>query len=199
MRSGPVPEHESFLSTVLDAVPSMVFVVDDNFVFLHANRAAQRVLGRSSGVVLKRPGGEVLHCLNSGWGASPGEASGCGTTEQCDSCVLRQSSNFARLGTRVERQPYTMHLVEAGAERVVHVQVTATAFDHGGRRLVLLILEDVTPFEELRRIVAVCAWCKKVRQDGDFKGNLETWLARNTEFRVSHGMCPECADKNLSG
>jgi hypothetical protein len=127
---------------------------------------------------------------------APADGSVCGTTEFCDDCVLRQASRAAREGRRMERKPYTMRLDQGGVERLAHLEVTATAFDYGGGKLTLLILEDVTALEELRRIIPVCAWCKKVRDDGQFKDNLETWLANHTDFRFSHGMCPECAAKH---
>lgn len=197
MTSGKRPADEAFLRSLLDAIPSMVFVVDEDVVVLEANRAAHRVLGGNPEVALRRLCGEVLHCLHSGCGGEPGGPSRCGTTDSCETCVLRVSTRAAREGFRVERKPYTMLLEEGGVERRIHLEVTATAFQHGTTTLTLLILEDVTAVKELLQLVPVCAWCRKVRVDGQFKDGLETWLLKHTDLRFSHGMCPEC-DRRLS-
>jgi PAS domain-containing protein len=199
MSSGKLPANDSLLRSLLDAIPSMVFAVDENVVVLEANRAAHRALGGNPEFALKRLCGEVLHCLHSGCGEVAVEASRCGTTEFCDTCVLRQSSKAAREGHRVERQPCTMVMAKDGAERMIHLEVSATAFDHAGSRLTLLILEDVTALKELLQLIPVCAWCRKVRDDGQFKDSLETWLVRHTELRFSHGMCPDCENRLSAG
>jgi PAS domain-containing protein len=184
---------DTFLRAVLDAVPSMVFIVDKDLTVLDANEAAHRTLGGNPQVVLKRLCGEVLHCLNVGLGKAGAGPKRCGTTEFCDSCVLRQSSKDAQSGVTVERRPYTMRLEKGGTDEEVHLLVTAKAFDAGGEPLTFLVLEDVTELVELQRLVPICAWCRKVRDDGEYKYNLETWLTKRTHLKFSHVMCPECS------
>lgn len=181
----------AFLRAILDAIPSMIFVVDENVVVLEANRAAHRVLGGNPELVLKRLCGEVLHCLNSGCDAE----SACGTTKSCESCVLRCSTRSAYRGGHVSRERYAMRLQEGGVERDLHMLVTAAPVTYNGASLVLLVMEDVTELEELRTLLPVCAWCGKVRDDDGYKDKLDAWLRKHTGIRVSHALCPDCFDK----
>lgn len=47
----------------------------------------------------------------------------------------------------------------------------------------------------LQDLLPMCAWCRKVRDDESFWHHVEDYLAANSEIRVSHGVCPECAVK----
>lgn len=51
--------------TLIDAIPLMVFVVDEDVRVQDLNAAATAVFGGNGSVVLDRRGGEVLHCLHS--------------------------------------------------------------------------------------------------------------------------------------
>jgi PAS domain S-box-containing protein len=184
----PRSADASLLRAVLDAIPSMIFVVDENVVVLEANRAAHRVLGGAPEVVLKRLCGDVLHCLHD----SSSDTHACGTTENCEDCVLRQSTRDAYDGRQVTRRRYDMRLVENGRERIVHLLVTAAPVSYDGAPLVILHLEDITELEELRRLIPVCAWCGKVRDDDGYRDNLLTWLRKHAGIDVSHALCPDC-------
>lgn len=49
--------------------------------------------------------------------------------------------------------------------------------------------------EGLRALLAICAWCKKVRaHDGTWQ-EVGTWFERQGLGLVSHGMCDHCADE----
>lgn len=45
----------------------------------------------------------------------------------------------------------------------------------------------------LRSMLAVCAWCRKIRDDDQGWVPLERYMARHTTTQLSHGICPECA------
>lgn len=53
-------------------------------------------------------------------------------------------------------------------------------------------LEETTA---LRRLIPICAWCRKVRnQLGDWE-NLERFLVERLDTTMTHGICGECATK----
>src|SRR5262249_54228394 len=41
-------------------------------------------------------------------------------------------------------------------------------------------------------LVKMCAWCKKVHEDGGSWSRVEDWVRRLTGTDFSHGICPEC-------
>jgi hypothetical protein len=48
---------------------------------------------------------------------------------------------------------------------------------------------------ELRRIVPICAYCKKIRDDEDFWQSVENYFKVHLNLDFSHGVCPECAKR----
>ena len=48
----------------------------------------------------------------------------------------------------------------------------------------------------MRRLIPVCAWCKKVRDDtGDWK-MLEEYITEHPDASsFTHGICPQCVEK----
>ncbi|MCC6738819.1 MAG: response regulator transcription factor [Planctomycetia bacterium] len=50
---------------------------------------------------------------------------------------------------------------------------------------------------ELRQLLPMCSYCKKVRNDGNFWERVENYIGTRMQARVSHSVCPECAEKFL--
>ncbi len=46
----------------------------------------------------------------------------------------------------------------------------------------------------LTGLLPMCAWCKKIRDDGGYWNQLEEYLAAHSDAVFSHGICPECAE-----
>ena len=59
------------------------------------------------------------------------------------------------------------------------------------------ILRYTTEIRMLRDIIPICAYCNKVRSDGDYWERVETYIKERTGSRFSHGACPECLDVQL--
>lgn len=49
--------------------------------------------------------------------------------------------------------------------------------------------------KELRQILPMCSYCKKVRNDGNFWERVENYIGSRMQAKISHGVCPECAEK----
>ena len=45
---------------------------------------------------------------------------------------------------------------------------------------------------QLQGLLPICAWCKKVRDDDNYWGQVETYIADRSDLRFSHGICPGC-------
>lgn len=50
----------------------------------------------------------------------------------------------------------------------------------------------------LTRLLPVCAWCKKIRDDQGYWNQLEEYVGKQTGTKISHGICPECAEKMMA-
>ena len=49
--------------------------------------------------------------------------------------------------------------------------------------------------EQLRGLLPVCAWCRRVRDDDGYWDTLEGYLSKRLSTQYTHGMCQECATK----
>jgi CheY-like chemotaxis protein len=108
------------------------------------------------------------------------------------------------LSTRAERD----HLVsglEAGADdylaKPFHRDELRARLEVGERvialqralsRRVAELEEALSQVKQLRGLLPICAYCKKVRDDRDYWHQLETFVTEHSGARFSHGVCPEC-------
>ena len=51
--------------------------------------------------------------------------------------------------------------------------------------------------KQLRGLLPICMYCKKIRNDGDYWQQVEAYISDHTGAEFSHGICPECYDKLL--
>jgi phosphoserine phosphatase RsbU/P len=49
--------------------------------------------------------------------------------------------------------------------------------------------------KQLRGLLPICMYCKKIRNDGDYWQQVENYISDHTEAEFSHGICPECYEK----
>jgi CheY-like chemotaxis protein len=52
--------------------------------------------------------------------------------------------------------------------------------------------EALARVRQLQGLLPICAWCKKVRDDGDYWRQVEDYLGRHLDIRCTHGICPDC-------
>jgi len=53
--------------------------------------------------------------------------------------------------------------------------------------------------ETLAGLLPLCAWCKKVRNDGGYWEQIEKYIMAHSSAEITHGICPDCRGKLLSG
>jgi len=47
----------------------------------------------------------------------------------------------------------------------------------------------------LQGLIPICSYCKKIRDDAGYWGQLEHYIQSRSEATFSHGICPECTEK----
>ncbi|HVN24397.1 MAG TPA: response regulator [Syntrophorhabdales bacterium] len=62
-------------------------------------------------------------------------------------------------------------------------------------RLISELREALAEIKTLKGFIPICASCKKIRDDQGFWNRLETYISEHTDAVLSHGICPECAEK----
>jgi hypothetical protein len=56
----------------------------------------------------------------------------------------------------------------------------------------------VATLKTLRGLLPICSSCKKIRDDGGYWQQLESYLRQHSEAELSHGFCPECFERITS-
>jgi len=57
------------------------------------------------------------------------------------------------------------------------------------------ILSYATEIRQLKTLIPICMYCKKIRDDSDYWAQMENYIHEHTGSDFSHGICPECYDK----
>ncbi|MFO0967524.1 MAG: MASE1 domain-containing protein [Gemmataceae bacterium] len=66
-------------------------------------------------------------------------------------------------------------------------------------KLISELEQALAEIKTLRGLIPLCAWCKKMRDDAGSWQGLEDYLSTHTDAQVTHGVCPECMEKQLTG
>jgi PAS domain-containing protein len=172
---------------LMDAFPAAVLLVDKDVRVLLMNRAAKAYLATPEATLENLLCGDVLQCVH------PRECdAGCGDTEFCAQCTVRQAVRAAVAGEEVLRWWGEMRLLREGKEQVLSLLVSVSAVEGEDPPLFLLVLEDVSEIAQLRRLLPICANCGKVRSGEHYWQGVAEYLQEHTSVEFSHGLCPEC-------
>ena len=72
-------------------------------------------------------------------------------------------------------------------ERMVQLERTLA-------RQVVRLRETLDHVRQLKELIPICAWCKRVRDDEDYWHSIEEYLHHETGSDFTHGICPHCLE-----
>jgi phosphoserine phosphatase RsbU/P len=123
------------------------------------------------------------------------------------SSMLPVAPYIVILTTRTEQSDIIAGL-QAGADDYVRKpfdRIELQARLQVGMRVIKLqqqLLERVRELEEghereraLQRLLPICAYCRRIRDDQDYWQALERYVSESGGVRFSHGVCPDCSHK----
>lgn len=192
----PFSGDVEFLRTILNTYPAMVFIVKQDMEIVEANTAALTLYPPDSVRALHMRGGEMLQCVHV-----TVKNQRCGEAEMCKKCEVRNAVRDAFDGHHVVRRKARMEWVCKGHHDEVFLLITAAPFERNGQNYALLILEDISEHIMLRRILPICASCKKIRDDQQYWENVEVYFKKQLDVDFTHSICPQCRERlypNLS-
>lgn len=185
------------LSDMLRAINEGIIATDADGRISFINQAAEVILGKTASDAIGRPAGEVLRLL-----PLDGDAS---VPSSLDEALRRQAAVSHTHPVRIRS--------DLGPESIIEESATPICNDQGqliGGIIVLRTLPDrqAAPDEktqlmmalrantrettDLRALLPVCAWCKRIHtQDGTWK-TIEELLGDTLRVRMTHGICPSC-------
>jgi len=129
-------QRMSELCAMLDALPTILLILNQSRQIVHANRAAIEAMGvpKAEAICGLRPG-ELLDCEHA---QEPG--SGCGLTEFCTRCGAAQAATGAEGGAATVRE---CRVIQKGTGRARNLRVSATPFLLKGQTYNVMALTDI--------------------------------------------------------
>ncbi|MDE1171874.1 MAG: response regulator [Verrucomicrobium sp.] len=72
-------------------------------------------------------------------------------------------------------------------------------FDHdeisNRLRVAERIMQFTTEIRQLKSLLPICMYCRKIRDDGNYWQQIESYIREATGSNFSHGICPDCYEK----
>jgi sigma-B regulation protein RsbU (phosphoserine phosphatase) len=90
-------------------------------------------------------------------------------------------------------KPFEPHELRARVNvgvRIVGLQQTLA-----GR--IAALEEALAGVKTLQGLLPICAWCKKIRNDGQYWQQVESYITEHSDARFSHSICPDCREKHV--
>ena len=134
----------------------------------------------------------MLHCIHS-----LETPEGCGHAPFCKECIIRKSVKEAINGKQIFRKSHKLELINKGEKSGIYVLVTASPFACEGKQLVLLVIEDISEVVELKKLIPICSFCKKIYDDKKAWINIESYFKNHMDINFSHYICPECYEHSM--
>jgi len=91
-------------------------------------------------------------------------------------------------------KPFDIEELKARLEvgkRVVELQKTL-------RDRVVEWKEALSQVKTLQELLPICSYCHKIRTDQEVWERLEHYITQRSDVRFSHGVCPDCLEKQLA-
>jgi len=176
----------TLMRSILDAMPIPVFLVDEDVRIIHSNTAAKDLIPVKGGEAEGMRAGDALLCVNS-------IEEGCGLSGFCGDCVIRNSTYQAFKDTGVRRKKLRMKVKRGDDVRIVNLLVTTAPLSFEGRRMAVLMLEDISDLIQMQRLLPICSKCKKIRNDKGYWEEVDEFIGAHADVDFSHSYCPECA------
>ena len=138
--------QEGFLKSLFESIPCGVLIIDGDRRVLAVNNVLEQTFGISGAEVMDQRGGEALRCVNAFKNPK-----GCGFAEECITCGVRNTALEAFAGNQIHRKKAKIQLSVDGKTNDMQLLISAAPFDNEGKRLAVIILEDMTEMNTLRR------------------------------------------------
>ena len=184
-----IVKNSLFVRKVLDAVPSIIIIADEDVKVLYRNLSARDLFKGDK--IYKTRAGEAMNCINAR--TSP---EGCGRSPACRNCAVRSAVNKAFAGKRVRRAAGEAKIVTQGKTITIPILVSASVLKLDGVPRALIVVEDISELMELRSLLPICCACKKIRTIDNKWLDIEQYLeGRSPELSLTHGICPSCMKK----
>lgn len=89
---------------------------------------------------------------------------------------------------------------DSAQRRIYSMARDITAAKQAGEerdRLVSELQSALAEVRDLREILPICSYCRKIRDDENYWQTVESYISRHTKTRFSHSICPSCMETEV--
>ena len=141
-------DNDDFLNTILDKIPFPIFLMDDDVRIHVYNLAAISLIDIELYRVNKVGCGDAFNCVYS-------MPDGCGGSEACKECVIRNSVRKSYGGSGVVREKTNIQLVRGDKVEQIQMFVTTEPLKYNDELCVIVILENIIARKKLGCILPI--------------------------------------------
>ena len=141
-------DNDDFLNTILDKIPFPIFLMDDDVRIHVYNLAAISLIDIELYRVNKVGCGDAFNCVYS-------MPDGCGESEACKECVIRNSVRKSYGGSGVVREKTNIQLIRGDKVEQIQMFVTTEPLKYNDELCVIVILENIIARKKLRCILPI--------------------------------------------
>lgn len=173
------------LHQTLESISDAFFALDDDWRVIHFNAAAEQALGRNREQVLGRP---LLDTFPEARGS---------LLEAKYAEALRDRRPLV-FETYFDRPPYAnwyevrVYPREPGISVYFQVITARKQAETERENLIRDLQTALANVKTLRKLLPICAGCKKIRDDEGYWQSVEGYMLQHADIRFSHGLCPDC-------
>jgi len=175
--------------TTFDAVRDPIFILDEQFRIVRANRETARRLGLEPRECIGRKCYELIHNAKA-------------PAEHCPHAQVLRDGQPHPLEIREDNlagdflvSASPMFDAAGKATRGVHIAYDITKRKQAERereRLITELTEALAQVKTLSGIIPICMYCKGIRDDQGYWNQLEKFISEHSEAKFSHSLCPKC-------
>jgi DNA-binding response OmpR family regulator len=91
-------------------------------------------------------------------------------------------------------KPFDVHELRAR----VHTGLRILDLQQNLAEQIARLKETIANVKQLKGLLPMCSYCKKIRKDADYWQQLEAYISDHSEAEFSHGVCPACFERVAS-
>jgi sigma-B regulation protein RsbU (phosphoserine phosphatase) len=88
-------------------------------------------------------------------------------------------------------KPFDVHELRAR----VHTGLRILTLQKDLAEQIAMLKETIANVKQLKGLLPMCSYCKKIRNDADYWQQLETYISDHSDAEFSHGVCPTCFER----
>ena len=186
-------QYPTLCTDMAEALSDWVCIIDLHLRIVRSNRAVKRFLGISRDEILGKACYEIV-------------GGTCRRTEHCPFPTMLQTRQRASADIRLSDGRWLSVTVDPltdsngkilGALHLVRDITAQRAAQAGRESLVHELEQTLSKIKTLKGLIPICACCRRIRDKDGTWYTLEDIVRRNFDADFSHGLCPECAAREM--